>query len=600
MPTTLEQLAITLADRYRVEREVGQGGMATVYLASDLKHGRKVAIKVLRPDLAAVIGAERFVREIRTIANLQHPHILGLIDSGEVGGTAYYVMPYVDGESLRDRLRREQQLPVADAVRLATEVAAALDYAHRHGVIHRDIKPENILLHDGSALVTDFGIALALSTTGGTRMTEAGMSLGTPQYMSPEQAMGERTITARSDVYALGCVLYEMLLGEPPFTGPSAQAIVAKMMIEKPAPLRARRDTVPETVERAILTALQKLPADRFRSTAEFAAALAASPITGPTSAGGPGGELSAGSFLLSEAVCRRISRASFDPRLIGTELQYLDNRVSSPVLLCLIPEWARSSDQNAAMLSRVPYRTVIPAFRGFEPVTPWRPNLTIEDHIVLFRELMRDLVARLKPQWVVLLGFATGADVALRFAATPDPESRLRVDGCLALGGNLSISTCFFTKTIATLKSGDDADMLAVLRQLSDTAASLDEWVNICEYAIRIVGMFRHNADPVRTFAAGIAAPFEREDLGAFVNWYQAATTGGTRLRCVFEDTPRYRNLVRELQLRNLDEGLLGERYQEGSIITEAGTSHFDLVDPSRVARHLETLVSSLGAGAA
>jgi serine/threonine protein kinase len=600
MPTTLEQLSATLADRYRVEREVGQGGMATVYLASDLKHGRKLAIKVLRPDLAAVIGAERFVREIRTIANLQHPHILGLIDSGEVGGTAYYVMPYVDGESLRDRLRREQQLPVVDAVRLATEVAAALDYAHRQGVIHRDIKPENILLQDGSALVADFGIALALSTTGGTRMTEAGMSLGTPQYMSPEQAMGERTITARSDVYSLGCVLYEMLLGEPPFTGATAQAIVAKMMMEKPAPLRVWRETVPETVERAILTALQKLPADRFRSTAEFAAALAAHPETAPTPARGPGSDLIAGSFFLSEVTCRRLSRASFDPRLIGTELQYLDNRASSPVLVCLIPEWARASDQNVAMLSRIPYRTVIPTFRGFEPVTPWRPNLTIEDHIVLIREFLSDLVARVKPRRVVLLGFATGADIALRFAATPDPESRLQVDGCLALGGNLSISTCFVTKTMASLKGNDDADMLAVLRQVSNTAALLDEWVNFCEYAIRIVGMFRHNADPVRTFAAGIAAPFEREDLGAFVNWYQAATTSGTRLRCVFEDTPMYRGLVRELQLRNLDEGLLGGRYQEGSIITEAGTSHFDLVEPSRVARHLETLVSWLGAGGA
>ena len=194
--------------------------MATVYLADDLRHTRKVAIKVLRPELAAVIGAERFLREIKTIANLQHPHILGLIDSGEVHGTAYYVMPFVEGESLRDRLTREKQLPIADAVRLATQVAGALDYAHRHGVIHRDIKPENVMLHDGSALVADFGIALAVSSAGGgSRMTETGMSLGTPHYMSPEQAMGEREITARSDVYALGAMTYEMLVGEPPFTG---------------------------------------------------------------------------------------------------------------------------------------------------------------------------------------------------------------------------------------------------------------------------------------------------------------------------------------------------------------------------------------------
>jgi len=275
------RLAAALADRYRIERELGQGGMATVYLADDLKHDRKVAIKVLRPELAAVIGAERFLSEIKTTANLQHPHILPLFDSGAAGGEAggqsflYYVMPYVEGESLRDRLSREKQLPIADAVRIATEVASALDYAHRHNVIHRDIKPENILLHDGRALVADFGIALAASKAGGSRMTETGMSLGTPTYMSPEQAMGEREITARSDVYALGAMTYEMLVGDPPFTGSTAQAIVAKVMTERPAPPSRMRDTVPEAVEEAVLVALSKLPADRFSSAAEFAAALA-------------------------------------------------------------------------------------------------------------------------------------------------------------------------------------------------------------------------------------------------------------------------------------------------------------------------------------
>jgi eukaryotic-like serine/threonine-protein kinase len=270
-----ETLRDALADRYRIARELGAGGMATVYLAEDLKHDRKVAIKVLRPELAAVIGAERFLREIKTIATLQHPHILGLIDSGEVNGTAYYVMPFVEGESLRDRLRREKQLPIGDAVRLATEVAAALDYAHRHGVIHRDIKPENVMLHDGSALVADFGIALAVSSAGGgARMTETGMSLGTPHYMSPEQAMGERDLTARSDVYALGAMTYEMLVGEPPFTGPTAQAIVARVVTEEPRPLRPQRRSIPIEVEEAVLKALQKLPADRFASAAEFSAAL--------------------------------------------------------------------------------------------------------------------------------------------------------------------------------------------------------------------------------------------------------------------------------------------------------------------------------------
>src|SRR6185369_13051703 len=248
--------------------------MATVYLAQDLKHDRRVAIKVLRPELAAVIGADRFLSEIKTTAALQHPHILPLHDSGEAGSFLFYVMPFIEGESLRDRLNREKQLPIGDALRIATEVASALDYAHRHNVIHRDIKPENVLLHDGRALVADFGIALAASKAGGSRMTETGMSLGTPTYMSPEQAMGEREITVRSDVYALGCVTYEMLIGDPPFTGSTAQAIVAKVMTEKPASLQRQRERVPDAVEDAVLTALEKLPADRFATAAEFAEAL--------------------------------------------------------------------------------------------------------------------------------------------------------------------------------------------------------------------------------------------------------------------------------------------------------------------------------------
>jgi hypothetical protein len=293
---TIDRLTAALADRYRIERELGAGGMATVYLAHDVRHDRKVAVKVLRPELAAVIGADRFLSEIKTTANLQHPHILPLFDSGIVtlglrmedgaqrveetpstlgapSSVLFYVMPFIDGESLRDRLSREKHLPIADAVRIATEVAGALDYAHRHGIVHRDIKPENILLHDGRALVADFGIALAASTAG-TRMTETGMSLGTPTYMSPEQAMGERTLDARTDVYALGCVTYEMLVGDPPFLGSTAQAIVAKVMTESPTPPSRARNTIPDAVEDAVLIALAKLPADRFPSAAAFASAL--------------------------------------------------------------------------------------------------------------------------------------------------------------------------------------------------------------------------------------------------------------------------------------------------------------------------------------
>jgi len=272
-----DRLQSALSTNYRVERELGSGGMATVYLAHDIKHDRNVAIKVLHPELAAALGGERFLSEIKTTAKLQHPHILPLLDSGEADGLLYYVMPYIEGETLRGRLERERQLPIVDALRIAREVADALGAAHSHGIVHRDIKPENILLQGDHALVADFGIALAVHQAGGARVTQTGLSLGTPQYMSPEQAMGEKVIDARADIYALGAVTYEMLVGEPPFTGPSVQAIVARLMSEDPRSIVSQRKAVSENVEYAVMRALEKIPADRFATTHEFVQALAES-----------------------------------------------------------------------------------------------------------------------------------------------------------------------------------------------------------------------------------------------------------------------------------------------------------------------------------
>ena len=287
MTVPADRLGAALAGRYRIERELGQGGMATVYLAHDLKHHRKVAVKVLKPELAAVLGAERFVVEIKTTAALQHPHILPLFDSGEADGFLYYVMPFIDGETLRSRLDRETQVGVDEAVRIARDVADALDYAHRHGVIHRDIKPENILLHDGRPVVADFGIALAVSAAAGGRMTETGLSLGTPHYMSPEQATADKDISARSDVYSLASVLYEMLAGQPPHLGGSAQQIIMKIIAEPVEPVTRYRKAVPPNVAAALAMALEKLPADRFDTARRFADALGNPAFTTPGTAGG-------------------------------------------------------------------------------------------------------------------------------------------------------------------------------------------------------------------------------------------------------------------------------------------------------------------------
>ena len=271
-PTSpISRLNAALEGRYAIERELGEGGMATVYLATDLKHERQVALKVLKPELAALVGAERFLTEIKTTANLQHPHILPLHDSGEADSFLFYVMPYVEGESLRDRLDREQQLHVDEAVNIAKDLAEALDYAHRNKVIHRDIKPANILMHEGRPLIADFGIALAVGAAGGTRLTETGLSVGTPYYMSPEQATGDQILGAASDIYALACVLYEMLVGEPPYSGNTAQAVLGKIIAGGPVSATAHRPSIPAHVDAALRCALEKLPADRFTSAQEFA-----------------------------------------------------------------------------------------------------------------------------------------------------------------------------------------------------------------------------------------------------------------------------------------------------------------------------------------
>ena len=270
MSDAVSRLNAALEGRYAIERELGEGGMATVYLADDLKHERKVALKVLKPELAAVVGAERFLAEIKTTANLQHPHILPLHDSGEADGFLFYVMPYVEGETLRGRIDREKQLPVDEAVALAMKVAGALQHAHEHGVIHRDIKPANILLRDGEPVVADFGIALALGVAGGNRLTETGLSVGTPFYMSPEQATGDQPVGGSTDTYALGSVLYEMLVGEPPYPGTTAQAVLGKIIAGKPVSATELRPSIPANVDAAVRKALEKLPADRFTSAQEF------------------------------------------------------------------------------------------------------------------------------------------------------------------------------------------------------------------------------------------------------------------------------------------------------------------------------------------
>ncbi len=285
MTDAVDRLSAALADRYQVDREIGRGGMATVYLAQDIKHDRRVALKVLHPHLASTLGPERFLREIQIAARLQHPHILPLFDSGEADTLLYYVMPFVDGESLRDRLNQVRQIPIDEAVKIARDVAAALDYAHRHGVVHRDIKPENVMLSEGEAIVTDFGIAKAVSAAGGESLTQVGLAVGTPAYMSPEQAAGEGEPDGRSDVYSLGCVLYEMLAGAAPFTGSSVQALITKRFTEPPPAVRAARKDVTIELEQVVTRALARDPGERFATASQVVQALGSPKVVTPPNA---------------------------------------------------------------------------------------------------------------------------------------------------------------------------------------------------------------------------------------------------------------------------------------------------------------------------
>ncbi len=345
MSTIQERLRALLSDQYAIERELGRGGMATVFLAKDLKHDRDVAIKVLHPELAATIGADRFEREIKLAAKLQHPHILGLYDSGAADGLLYYVMPFVQGESLRDRLDREGQLPIDDALQVALEVADALGYAHQLGIVHRDIKPENVLLSGGHALVADFGIARAVTEGGGQKLTQTGMAVGTPVYMAPEQAVGE-TVGPTADLYSLGCVLYEMLAGEPPFTAKSAQALMARHAMEAVPSIRIVRNTVPEEVEDAIFATMAKVPADRPQTAAQFSEFLG---------------------LPIGATASRRTSIRATASRRVPTQPTFAGYRGRDPALASALGPGARRGDPRGRWVDRVP---------GSSAPTPPRPVL--------------------------------------------------------------------------------------------------------------------------------------------------------------------------------------------------------------------------------
>jgi serine/threonine protein kinase len=602
MPTSgarLTRVQAAIDARYTIDHEVGAGGMATVYAAHDKRHGRRVAIKVLREELSGALGTERFPREIEISARLQHPHIIGLLDSGSADGLLYYVMPFVDGMSLRSRLAREGGLSIDDGIRVLQQLLDALAYAHREGVIHRDIKPENIMLAGYSprvgsrwhVMVADFGVAKALEVSGPAMngLTQTGFAIGTPAYMSPEQASADPRVDHRCDIYAAGVVAYEMFAGRPPFYGSTPQQVMASHLTKAPEPITNHRQNIPPELDRVVLRALEKHPADRWPTADEMLARIEAIASRASTNVVTPVGQPVERTFKLTGRVCRKLNRNGFDPNVIGADMSYVDNQVESDVVVVMLHSTGQDASFFREHLRTLPYRCLAPTLVGFEAISQNRPALSLENHIALVREFLGALVERLEPRITVLAGFSSGADIVMRVVAEAD-ASLPPVDGVLALGGNLSLETCFVTRIFMRLGAHDDAAIIESLRQFTGAAASLEDWLNIHEYVVDTLRKFGHDVEPVRRFSDDTVHYFEHDD--AFPVLFRTLATKVRAIRCVCEDVEICRRLISEMRLKNLDDPTFLGDSAENALIVERGLHHFDLAAPAVMRRYLDGIV--------
>jgi serine/threonine protein kinase len=593
-----QRIADALSDRYQLDRELGAGGMATVYAARDLRHDRFVAIKVMRPEVCPATSTERFLREIRIAAQLTHPHILPLIDSGESGGVMFYVMPLIDGETLRTRMARAGELPVPESLRILRYLLDALAYAHTQGVVHRDLKPENILLSDGHAYVTDFGIAKALVETSGatgasTRLTEIGTTLGTPSYMAPEQ-VGGAPVDHRTDLYAMGIVAYEMLTGHLPFTLDKSQHVMAAHLATPPEPIAKWRPAVPLRLANAVMKCLEKRPADRWQSAAEMLAEIEAVSATGSKTPAGSEIEyrLIERRFTLTERICRKLNRATLDPRIIGDSLRYADNQVNSDVLVCLLHGLGLGHRELEPHLKQLPYLAVSPSLYGQEIGRHPRIPLSLADHIVILREWLLDVIERSQASTVALVGLSCGADIWFQMLLANDAVPH--VDGLLALGCNLSVDTCFVSRVLARLAPDKPEVSIAELRRFSETADSLDDWLNVHEYLVRVLRKFQGDMGVLQRAAADIVGPFkDTPEFETFAQWFKGARQRVPALRLVFSSDSGSQAALARLKLKNLDTGILGEEFPESIITVAPDVDHFQLMGPESVAAHVVEVVT-------
>ncbi len=518
---------------YEIIAPLGAGGMGEVYQARDVRHDRLVAVKVLRSDACLVNGAERFLREIRIAAQLTHPHILPLIDSGESGGVLFYVMPYIEGETLRERIAGMGELPIPESIRILRHVTDALAYAHARGVIHRDIKPENVLLSDRHALVADFGVAKALSDLSSSAMTATtnlitamGTTVGTPAYMAPEQVGGD-VVDHRADLYAIGVAAYEMLGGRLPFQVTTAQQMMAAHLAKAPDPLVKWRPGIPARLANAVMKCLEKNPADRWQSAADLLGEIeaAAEEQTKTPASVEIANQLAEHRFTLTERVCRKLNRATLDPRIIGDHLDYVDNQVRSDVLVFFLHGLGLDHRDFEPILKRLRYRGVSPTLYGCESERRGRISLSLADHVVILREWLREVRERFQPTTLVMVGFSLGADMGFELLLGPADEPTPRIDAFLSLGCNLNFDTCFVSRVLASIAPEHPEMSIADLRRLGDSAISLDEWLNIHEYLVKVLRKFEGDIGVLQRSAADIVWPLkEMPGFDVFARWFRGA----------------------------------------------------------------------------
>ena len=592
---------------YEITALVGAGAMGEVYRAHDFRLGRDVAIKVL-PE-AFEEDAERlgrFEQEARTLAALSHPNVVQVFDVGEHGGRHYLVMELLEGETLRHRLETGQ-LPWRRAVEFAAAIADGLAAAHAKGIIHRDLKPENLVItRHGHLKILDFGLAKLSHATlrKGTEDTLApgsldGAPVGTAGYMAPEQVRG-LPADARSDLFSVGCLLFEMLTGTRAFgRRTTVEAMAAILRDPVPDPVFPSSAGVPE-LDRIVRHCLEKAPSDRFHDALDLSFALKGLAYSqGPALARGEAKEdnqVVIKHFPLSERVCGKLNRASLDPRMIGDHLTYADNQVRSQVLVIFLHGLGLDHRDFEAILRHLPYRGMSPTLYGCEPERRQRTSLSLADHIVVLREWLRSVVQVTQPARVVLIGFSLGADMGFELLLAPAEEPLPTLDAFLALECNLSIDTCFVSRVLARIGQGRLDASLGDLSQFGTTATSLDEWLNIHEYLVKVLRKFQHDIGVLQRAAADIVALFEPwQGFEVFVRWFKGARARVPVLRLVFSDSSNTRNALSRLKLMNLENGILGEEFPEGQITVSPDTDHFELMATERILRQVEELLAAI-----